>query len=149
MSNDDLNYDAIRARAEKRARKRAEFNIHFAIYVLVNLFLWVGFFVVAMGLAHNAYPLIVPLLSTVFWGLGVVIHFAVYYFDTTGMDRMRDHEFQREIEREMRRRGSTAPAELRAKPKRDRVMRLSDDGELIEDDDAQPEPPRRQSNRNS
>ena len=145
MSANDLNYKEIRARAEKRAKKRAEFVQHLAIYILVNLFLWVGFFAIALAVVHSALPLIVPLLSTVCWGLGLAIHAAVYYVDTTGMDNMRDREFQREIQREMQLRGITDPSELDAKPKRDQTVRLSDDGELIYED----EPPRKTSNRNT
>ncbi len=148
MSYEGLNYDEIRARAEKRARKRAEFLQHLAIYIVVNLFLWIGFFIFAMVIAHNPAVLLVPLLSTVGWGLAVAIHGAVYYFDTTGMDNMREREIQREIQREMQLRGLTNPDDLYAKPKREarqRSVRLSDDGELIYDD----EPPRKASNRTS
>jgi uncharacterized membrane protein (DUF485 family) len=142
MANDQLDYEAIRTRAEKRANKRKEFLLHLAVYILVNLGLWLVFVLIAA--ATTPLALIPPLLSTLGWGVGVGIHALVNYFDTTGMDSMRDREYQRELEREMRRRGIDDPAML-DKPKRDQTVRLSDDGELVYEDDEQPN---RRSSRN-
>jgi hypothetical protein len=143
MTNDQLDYAEIRRRAEQRVTKRKEFMMHLAIYILVNIGLWVAFLFIG-GLIQQTWPLLIPLLSTIGWGLGVAIHGVVNYFETTGMDSMRDREYHRELEREMRRRGIDDPA-LLEKPKRDQAVRLSDDGELVYEDEE--EPNRRSSRR--
>ena len=134
MSNDDLNYEEIRARAEKRVKKRAEFLQHLAVYLIVNGFLWLMFLVIAI--TTGAWPaLIAPFLTTVGWGIGLAIHALTVYVDTTAVENIRQQEIDREIQREMAQRGMSEFPERPEKPKRDRVMRLSDDGELIPDDE--------------
>ncbi len=141
MANDRLDYDQIRARAEKRVKKRAEFLQHLAIYLIVNGFLWLMFLVIAV--TTGAWPaLIAPFLSTVGWGIGLAIHALTVYVDTTAVENMRQREIDREIQREMQRRGMTEMPETYEKPKRDQVMRLSDDGELVPDDTEQEQRPR-------
>ncbi len=142
MSNDDLNYAAIRARAEKRVKKRAEFLQHLAIYLIVNGFLWLMFLVIAI--TTGAWPaLIAPFLSTAGWGIGLAIHALTVYIDTNTVENMRQQEIDREIQREMQRRGMSAEIpESYEKPKRDQVMRLSDDGELVPDETEQEQRPR-------
>ncbi len=142
MSNNELDYDEIRARAEKRVKKRAEFLQHLAIYLIVNGFLWLMFLVIAI--TTGTWPaLIAPFLSTVGWGIGLAIHALTVYVDTNAVEKIRQQEIDREIQREMERRGLAGQSDSYEKPKRDQVMRLSDDGELIPDDtDAAQEPPR-------
>jgi len=130
----DLNYDEIRARAEKRVKQRAEFYQHLAIYLVTNVLLWIMFALISILSGGGGGPLIVPLLSTLGWGIGLAIHGIVVFVDTTAMDARREREIQREIQRELRRRGIDDPAALYDKPKRDQALRLSDDGELIPDD---------------
>jgi 2TM domain len=130
----DLDYDEIRARAEKRVKQRAEFYQHLVIYLVTNAMLWLLFILISVLTSGGGGPLVVPLLSTLGWGIGIAIHGIVVYIDTTAIDAMREREVQREIERELRRRGIDDPAALYDKPKRDQAMRLSDDGELIPDD---------------
>ena len=133
MSDEQL-YSEIRACAEKRAKKRGEFYQHLAIYLVTNVLLWLLFVLISVLTSGGGGPLIVPLLSTLGWGIGLAIHGIVVYIDTTAIDAMREREVQREIERELLRRGIDDPAAPYDKPKRDQVMRLSDDGELIPDD---------------
>jgi len=40
MPDDDLDYRQMRARVEKRVKKRAEFVLHLSIYVTANLMIW-------------------------------------------------------------------------------------------------------------
>jgi hypothetical protein len=136
MANDQLDYAEIRRRAEQRVTKRKEFMMHLAIYILVNVGLWIGFLFLG-GLIGGPWPLLIPLLSTIGWGLAVAIHGVVNYFETTGMDAIREREYQRELQHEMRRRGIDDPA-LLDKPKRDQAVRLSDDGELVYEDEEEP-----------
>ena len=106
MSDDQLNYDEIRRRAEQRANKRKELIMHAAVYIIVNVSLWLVFGAIAAFSGSTAL-LLIPLLSTLGWGMGVAIHAIVNYVETTGMDNMREREIEREIQRELRRRGLT------------------------------------------
>jgi 2TM domain len=142
MSDEQL-YSEIRARAEKRAKKRGEFYQHLAIYIIVNLFLWLIFLVLGAFLS-SPIPLIIPFLSTLGWGLAVAIHATVTYIETGAMEAMREREIEREMQREMHRRGIADESELYEKPKRDQVVRLSDDGELVYEED---EPAKKSSGR--
>ena len=134
MSNAQLNYEEIRRRAEIRVKKRAEFIKHLAIYVIVNLFIWAFFGFIAFFVAHEPLALIPAVLSTLGWGLGLAIHGVTTYLDTSRLETMRDREIEREMQRELAMRGMS-DANLYEKPKRDRVARLSDDGELVFDDE--------------
>ena len=136
MSSNDVNFDEMRQRAEKRVRKRVEFNMHLAIYVLVNLVLWVAFGVIA-AFAQQAGLLLVPVLSTLGWGLGVAIHGIVTYMDTRGMDMLVEREMRREMALRGIRDAVEDSPEAYEKPKRDRVARLSDDGEMLYDDESE------------
>jgi len=138
MPESPLNYDEIRQRAEKRANKRKELILHVAVYIIVNLALWLVFGIIATVSAGKQALLLIPLLSTLGWGIGVAIHAAVNYIETTGLDAMREREIEREIERELRRRGLADPEALE-KPKREQAVRLSDDGELIYEDEPEAE----------
>jgi len=132
MSDQSLNYDAIRHRADQRIRKRIEFYKHLGVYVLVNLFVWL-FFGFVFLIVHDWRAFVPAVLTTVGWGLAVAIHGLVNYLDTVNTDAMRDREIQREIAREIAMRGMDVQ-DLFEKPKRDRLVRLSDDGELVTDE---------------
>jgi heme O synthase-like polyprenyltransferase len=134
MSNTPINYEEIRRRAEKRVKKRAEFIQHVAIYLIVNVFLWIFFGFISL-FAGTRYVLIPAILSTLGWGMAVAIHAATVFAETNLIDNMREREIQREMQREMNRLGISDPAELYDKPKRDAAVRLSDDGELIYEDE--------------
>lgn len=132
MGDSQLNYDTIRHRADQRIRKRIEFYKHVGVYVLVNLFVWLFFGVVFLAV-HDWRAFIPAILTTIGWGLAVAIHGLVNYLDTVNTDAMRDREIQREIAREIAMRGMDVQ-DLFEKPKRDRLVRLSDDGELVTDE---------------
>jgi uncharacterized membrane protein len=136
MPSDEASYDEMRRRAEKRVRKRVEFNMHLAIYVVVNLGLWVMFGLLS-GILHLPWLMLIPLLSTVGWGLGVAIHGIVTYMETRAMDVLVEREIRREMALRNLRDAVEDSPEAYEKPKRDRVARLSDDGELIYDEEAQ------------
>ncbi len=136
MSNDQLDqidYKAIRQRAEKRVKARAEFILHLAIYIIINLTQWAIWFLLTPGW----FPW--PILSTTLWGLGLAIHGIYVYIESSMMDQMRANAIQREVEHELRLRGQDESPVL-AKPKREQgeqnkqrnqMVRLSDDGELL------------------
>jgi len=133
MSNAQLNYEEIRRRAEIRVKKRAEFIKHLAVYVIVNLFIWAFFGFIAF-ISGEPKALIAAVLTTLGWGLGVAIHGVTTYLDTSRLETMRDREIEREMQRELAMRGMSEQ-DLYEKPKRDRVARLSDDGEIVYDEE--------------
>jgi hypothetical protein len=130
VADDQPDYDDIRARAEMRVRRRGALIRDFGIYVAANLFLTL------VGLdrataAHNYTVLLMAVFSWLGWGIWLAWRALNVY----GMlDAMRERSIQREIEREIRRRALAENVKLVDKPKRKRLMRLSDDGELIPDD---------------
>ena len=108
-------YDDIRRRVEKRYQKRQELIRHIASYVIVNAMLWFFF-------GQSGWVMWV----TFGWGIGVVSNIIDYYSKYGPGAQSKEDEIQREIDREM------ARSVGYEKPKNDRHMRLTDDGELEE-----------------
>jgi hypothetical protein len=138
MAGSQSEYDAIRRRAEKRVVARQEFFQHLGIYVIVNLAFWIIWYVVKQMLqvfdGVLAFPW--PVIITIAWGIGIAIHGLETYFKSGMMEVRREMAIEREMQREMEIRGLSP--ENSGKRKHERVIRLSDDGELIptEDEDA-------------
>ena len=137
MSNNQIDYDEIRQRAEKRVQARAELVLHLAIYLIVNLILWALWFIGLNALHWAVLEFPWPILVTLGWGIGLAIHGVVVYTQTNMMDAMREAAIQQEVEREMRLRGMDMSTQEPEKPKRDRAVRLSDDGEMVPVDEAE------------
>ncbi len=125
MSNQS--YEAARKAAEKRIKNRLEFYQHIAAYIIINAMLAIAF--------RDQWWIVFPIFG---WGLGIIIH---------GLEVFLDDPLRREraIEREMKKLGYTATEMEAEKPKRGERVALSEDGELIyEDEDAgEEEAPRR------
>jgi hypothetical protein len=129
----DSEYEAIRQRAEQRVRARQEFMQHLAIYVVVNFFLWMLWYVVKqmfLSVALFAFPW--PVVITFGWAIGLSAHALDTYFKSSMAAARREMAIEREVQREMAMRGMSYDKD---KHKRDRVVRLSDDGELVTDDE--------------
>ncbi len=130
MSEPD--YNEIRRRVEHRFNKQKELSIHAAVYIVINLLIW-GLYVtgfmdsipVLSGL-NAAFGILMPLFISIGWGAGLVAHYVDYYYSVGGGARRRERVIQDEIERE---RALRAEYE---KPKRDRRVHLTEDGELEE-----------------
>jgi len=124
----DSQYDEIRRKVEKRYKERQGLIIHFSIYLIVNLMLWILWAVTSLSFPW-------PMIVTTGWGMGMVAHFLSYYFQYGRGAERREDAIQREVEREMARRQGGDYVE---KPKRNPAMRLTEDGELedvIDDDE--------------
>ncbi len=103
-------FDSLRARIERRYRRRYELAAHIVMF----LFITVGLLLLRVP------PTALALLGGV-WALVLVVHgLQVVFAETT------DRAIERAIEREQ---GQAGSAE---KPKRDRYVRLSDDGEVLD-----------------
>ena len=112
-------YTRIRKEIEKDFNKRKEFLIHLGTYIPINLLLWLVWF-----LTNEVFDFPWPLVLSLGWGVGLVIHAIDVYFATGSRLAAREAAIQREIERERER----LYAE---KPKRSRLV-IADDGELME-----------------
>jgi hypothetical protein len=135
----DQDYEEARERVIKRMKKRQDFYTHLAWYVGVNLTFW--FLWILSGSVGFPWPLIITFL----WGIGVVSDAVETYFQSNPeLQARRERAIQREIERERARMAGSVEFE---KPKR--TAHLSDDGELVYDDEAEDEPIRRSSRRDS
>ena len=136
MSDDDLNYADMRERVEQRVRKRAEFLLHLAIFIPVNLFIWVVVVLGSRALDLSAWVLLIPIFITLAWTAGLVAHGADTYLQTGALDKMREREMRREIALARLRRGldDGDDSAIPGKRKREPAIRLSDDGELMASD---------------
>lgn len=132
MTEKQPDYEKIRQRAEKRVRSRSDFFQHMAVYVIVNLGLWSVYI-----LTKELIPFPWPVFITLAWGVGLSLHGVDVYFNSSLMEARREAAIMREMERELAlyRQSSEEPY---SKPKRDRVLRLTEEGEMVPDDDDQP-----------
>lgn len=119
----------IRRRVEKRIKQRNDFYIHFAVYIAANLLMWMIWALTRDSSETIGFPW--PLIVMFGWGIGLVSHALTVYFNSASRVEARERTIQREIERERQRIAGDGTYE---KPKRDRHVRLSEDGELIDDD---------------
>lgn len=109
----------IRRRAEQPFNKRREFLSHLAVYIPINLMLWViyffsgGIFDSEIGFLNVGFPW--PLIVMFGWGIGLVFH-AVDVWAGTRQQRAIDRAVERERERY-----------YVEKPKRDRYLYEEDD----------------------
>src|SRR5262245_5878066 len=125
---DDSVEAQIRRRVEKRLKQRDAFIRHLVSFIAVNAMLWAIWAVTSGGFPW-------PIFVTLGWGIGLVSDGLQVYQNSTRVAIRREEGIQREIELEKQRLGLADEYE---KPKRERTMRLSDDGELVpseEDDD--------------
>lgn len=126
------NYDQIRYRIQQRFNKRKELFMHLAAYVVVNLVMWVlvltGFIhdIPVLSGVYEGLGILLPLLVTIGWGIGVFIHYLDYYYEAGGGAERRERAIEDAIEREKAMRSEFE------KPKRDPRMQLTEDGELEE-----------------
>lgn len=100
---------------------------------MVNIMLWAAWyfasqFDVAAFLdgTRTEIPFPWPIFPTVGWGIGLIAHLIEYYSKYGGGAERRERIIQAEIERERARSGFIE------KPKNDRRVRLTEDGELEE-----------------
>lgn len=123
--------EQIRRRIEKRIKERNEFYVHLAFFIGGNLLMWLIWFLTNSG-DTDGFPW--PIIVLASWGIGIVAHGLTVYFNSPERIEARERTIQREIERERQR---LAADDYYEKPKRDRHVRLTDDGELIEIEDTE------------
>ncbi len=114
-------YHGTYQKVYKRFDTRSDFATHLAAFVPLNVLawlLWIGGVTIGLGGW--------PLIFTGLWGLGLAIHgIQVFYTASEGLLR-------REIEREMAQYSDDVKLKRKRKNVEERVVSLSDDGELVE-----------------
>ena len=74
------------------AQKRASFKVHFASYVIVNIFLWALWYFNGEHLSPGSmFPW--PLWTTLGWGIGIAFHFMAAY--VTPKNNAVENEYQK------------------------------------------------------
>jgi hypothetical protein len=147
MYDNQIDYERIRARVEQRIKRRAKFYKDLVAYISVNFVLWMvwGWPILRGEASWQGGGTPWPLFVTFFWGIALVSDAIKAFFDFD-RDSAFDREMQREIKRERRRVYGSDDVlfekpkrsdENGEKPKRDQTVRLSDDGELIYEDEDQ------------
>jgi hypothetical protein len=129
----------LRKIVEKRIRTRQEFVQHFAFYLMINTILWGIWVTTNSGNTSSGTPW--SLWVTVFWGVGLVIHFFQMLSQTNSSELTKEMRLQKEIdaEREKLRRQGFTVVESQPGQKPKRQASISDDGELeYEEDSEQP-----------
>lgn len=119
-------YEKIRLKIEQRYKKRGEVMVHTVAFVLGNLMVWAIWWLTG----GDYFPW--PLFVTFGWGIGWISHIMEYYNKYGGGAERREDAIQREVEREMARRG------IYEKPKNENRLEINDDGEIevVEDEAA-------------
>lgn len=128
-------YDDIRKRITERYNNRMAFFSHFVAFLVSNGFGWSLWFMTPESVRSGILGVLLLLIS-VGWLIGMSIHAIIYL-----MMEAREHAIERAIQDER----AWSNGE---KPKRDPLMRLTEDGELEElTDDDELESPRHQRHR--
>ena len=126
--DDPIDYRTIQKRVEKRMKRRKEFQEAIVAFFVVSAVAWAAYFVFNGFNNQPAWPVIPMVIMAVI----VVWQGIEAYFLADARERERERLLQEEIGRERLRLYGDAALE---KPKREQVARLSDDGELIYDDE--------------
>jgi uncharacterized membrane protein len=125
MSDQDggeLDYQTVRQRVVRRLKKRALFY--------ADLVFWMLFTIGTQSRPNDFYARM-AVIPVILWFLVLVVHF-VYAFEI--WSRMIERSTQREIER-LQQQGHRVVSSRDAKLKRQQVARLSDDGEIVYEDE--------------
>ena len=117
-------YQDVRQRVHKRFERRKEFFSHLVGYVVSIIGFWLFWNPIAFGDGGWG---IAAALATLGWTIGILIHMVQFAFDEWG---------ERAIDAELERVGLTTYQQRKSKRAEDqedeRLMRLGEDGELVE-----------------
>jgi hypothetical protein len=144
MNTVDL--DELRQRAEERVHAKRQFSLHVVVFGVCIALLWVLW---ALTLPESEAIGFFPVLMTIGWGFALGVHGLATLQKLHIDDVVNEDDVIKEMAKEMRLRGIDPSLAISGyvdekrkrspdKPKHvESVMRLSDDGELIEVDPAE------------
>ena len=81
--------DELRKKAKKRAEEKIGFYVHFVVYLMVNLLLYVIWW------TNGAQMPPWPMWATIGWGIGIVAHFIAMQAATGFEDKLAEKEYQK------------------------------------------------------
>ncbi len=145
MDNNQIDYSDVR-RSVEQGLKREKMMMRLITFV-VNLIMFIVFSIIVVAVAaanpelgkailekNNPLGVLVALPMTG-WLVSLIFHAVSLILETkVGERQMRDRVMVRELGKRML--GLTDDGEFYEKPKREQAMRLSDDGELVPDEQA-------------
>ena len=82
--------EELREKAREIVKEKIGFYVHFFIYVLVNLFLFVQWYWITNG---EGFPWFIP--TTLGWGIGIVAHFVVVFIMPPRTTKLEEKEYQK------------------------------------------------------
>ena len=82
--------EELRDKAREIAKEKIGFYVHFLIYVLVNLFLFVQWYWITSGVG---FPWCIT--TTLGWGIGIVAHFVVVFIISHPTTKLEEKEYQK------------------------------------------------------
>lgn len=126
-------YNDIRQRVKKRYDKRKEFFGHFVSFLLVNGFLWTV--LLPIQDFGDGFWGVFGAVVTVGWTVGLFVHM---------LDWVSEEMVDRAVEQEMERAGFHSIYQYEKAKRDERLVRLSDDGELVDYDEEPIEQARKQ-----
>ncbi len=134
MSN-QIDYAKINERVARRMKQRKDFQGTVLAFFIVSGITWTVYL-----MSDSQDPFVWPIIPTLVLAIVAVWQGLETYVLAEGREREQDRLYERELARERARLYGDADLE---KPKRDQSVRLSDEGELVYDDEEDQEPERR------
>jgi hypothetical protein len=127
----ESDYEAVRRYVEanleqtRRSLRRTLWRIHLLLYLIVNLIGWI--IISSSGASRDLGVLIISILTTISWAVGLFLHARALYLESPAGERY--------LRTRLAMRALQDPAMRETpKPRREQIMRLSDDGELVSDE---------------
>jgi uncharacterized protein (DUF486 family) len=82
--------EELRKIAKEKAKEKIGFYVHFSIYILVNIFLFLQWYWITEG---TGFPWVIP--TTVGWGIGIVAHFLGVFVIDPHSEKLEEKEYQK------------------------------------------------------
>ena len=123
-----IDYEAIRARVDKRYDKMNEFAKHLTAYIMTIT----AIAVLNANVFGDSGALKILLYFTIFgWGIGVATHGTETLFETIILPHRKERAVQREIELALWEREGRVPSFIGKRKNSDYAVRLGNDGEIV------------------
>ena len=79
----------LQEKAQNIAKEKTGFYIHFAIYIIVNLFLFIQWWYITGG---EGFPWVITTIGG--WGIGIVAHFIVMYMEIKEHQKTQNNKYK-------------------------------------------------------
>lgn len=126
--NQTIDYEAIRARVDKRYDKIKEFAMHFTAYAMTITAIAA---LNANVFGDSGFLKIILYLIIFGWGIGIAIHGTETLFEAVIFPHRKERAVQREIELALWEREGRVPSFIGKRKNTDYAVRLGNDGEIV------------------